>query len=292
MTIRIPHNRRSWLFIPGADGTKLDQGPVSGADVLIQELEDFTPPERRPQARGLGPDALHKWRSASCVAAVRINPLEDCGVLDLEAIMPGRPNVIMMAMVESAEQIRALDAEIARNEKLCGIESGATEIVPNIETAKGLIRLGDIAAASRRVTGMLLATEDMVADLGGERTPEGRELEYARSRFLVECVAAGVLAIDCPYTFSERSHLETDVRHARSLGYKAKSIVNVDQVEAINKLLTPSGREVMHARAVIAAFESARVIGLDRAEVDGLMVEVPTYRAAKRLLKRYEELAQ
>jgi citrate lyase subunit beta/citryl-CoA lyase len=69
-----------------------------------------------------------------------------------------------MAMVESDDQIRAIDAEVMR---LRNWDRGDRDRA-NIETAKGLIRLGDVAAASKRVTAMLLATEDMVADLGGE----------------------------------------------------------------------------------------------------------------------------
>ena len=44
---------RTWLFGPGADSAAHDAMSVCGADVLIQDLEDFTPPPRRDQARAL-----------------------------------------------------------------------------------------------------------------------------------------------------------------------------------------------------------------------------------------------
>jgi citrate lyase subunit beta/citryl-CoA lyase len=287
---RAPRNRRSWLFLPGAERMALEGAVGLRADALIQELEDFTPPERRHQARALAPEILDGWRRAGVLAAVRINPLETCGHEDLGAIMQGRPDIVMMSKVASPEQVRRLDEAVCALEAQVGIPAGSTEIVPNIETAAGLVRTGEIVAASRRVTAALVAAEDMVADLGAERTPEGSELAYARSRFLVECVAAGVVAIDCPYTYSGLAGAEADLIVARRLGYKAKSIVNTDQVVLVNRILTPSAEEIARARAVIAAFDAARAQGRDRVEVEGLMVEVPTYLAAKRLLARADEL--
>ena len=94
--------------------------------------------------------------------------------------------------------------------------------------------------------------------------PIVRELAYVRSRFLVECVAAGVIAIDCPYTFADLDEAEADLRFARGLGYKAKSIVNAEQVTLVNRLLTPSEEEVDQARRIVEHFEAARSAGRDR----------------------------
>ena len=290
MARRAPRNRRSWLFLPGAERDILLAAAHSGADVLIQELEDFCPPERRPEARAMVPEIMEAWRQAGRVATVRINPLEHGGFDDLAAVMPGRPDGVLMAMVSEPGQIRKLDETITRLETAHGIEAGSTEIIPNVETAAGLVKAGAIAAASPRVTAMLVAAEDMVADLGAERTPGCGELAYVRQRFLVECVAAGVVAIDCPYTFGGMAEAEADMLFARSLGYKAKSLVHQPQIALVNRLLTPSAEEIALARRRVLAFEAARAAGRDRVDVDGLMVEVPTYKAARRLLTRAEEL--
>ena len=289
---RAPHNRRSWLFLPGAERQQLTDAPALGADVLIQELEDSVPPQRRVEARGLCQDILMAWNAAGVLSAVRINPLEGDGAHDLAAAMRGPPAVVLMSKVASPDQVRRLDQAIAALEDEFGIPAGATEIVPNIETAAGLVRTGEIVGASPRITSALVAAEDMAADLGAERTPACTELAYVRSRFLVECVAAGVVAIDCPYTYTDLAQAEIDTRYARALGYKAKSVVNPDQVALVNRIFTPCPEEVRHARRIVEAFEAARAQGRDRAEVDALMVEVPTYLAAKRLLTRAAELAK
>jgi citrate lyase subunit beta/citryl-CoA lyase len=222
------------------------------------------------------------------VAAVRINPLESCGREDLEAAMAGAPEAVLKSKVCTPAQVQALDEAITALEA----EPGRTEIIPNIETAAGLVQTLAIARASPRVTACLVAAEDMAADLDAERTPEGTELAYARSRFLLECTAAGVTAIDCPFTFADLGAAEADLRHARALGFKAKSIVNANQVALVNRLLTPAPEEVARVRRMVAGFEAARARGEDRAEVDGLFVEVPTYLAAQRLLRRAAALAE
>lgn len=267
-----PKPRRSWLFVPGADESAHRAAARSGADVIILELEDFTPPELRPQARAHAADVLDEWRAKGAVAGVRINPLETCGREDLVGVLAGRPDFIMMSKVDTPEQVKALEAETGR----------AIELIPNIESAKGLMRTYDIATASSRVSALLVASEDMVADLGTARSRGGRELAYVRSRFLLECRAAGVEAIDCPYTFSDAEGAAADARYARRLGYRMKSLVDPSHAGAINRALTPS---VARARRIVAAFEKARAQGKDRARLGGALIEVPVYAAAKRLLE-------
>jgi citrate lyase subunit beta/citryl-CoA lyase len=264
--------RRSWLFVPGADPAAHRAAARSGADVVILELEDFTPPELRPRAYALAEEALASWRKAGAAAAVRINPLETCGHQDLAGVLAARPDAILMSKVAVPSQVVAL-------EKATG---GTVDLVPNIESALGLRNTFDIGKASRRVIALLVASEDMVADLGTERSRGGEELAYVRARFLAECRAAGVEAIDCPYTFRDAKGATADARYARRLGYRMKSLVDPAHAKGINQALTP---DFARARKIVAAFEAARARGKDRAKVGGLLVEVPVYAAAKRLLE-------
>ena len=264
--------RRTWLFVPGADPAAHRAAARSGADVIILELEDFTPPELRPKARQLSVKALESWRRAGAVAGVRINPLQHGGLEDLMGVLPAQPQVIMMSKVDAPEQVRALEQATG----------GAVELVPNVESARGLMRAFEIAGASPRVSAMLLASEDLVADLGTARSRKGEELAYARARFLVECRAAGVEAIDCPYTFSDAKGAAADARTAKRLGYRMKSLVDPSHARPVNKVLSP---DLNQARKIVAAFEKARAQGKDRASVGGALIEVPVYAAAKRLVE-------
>ena len=267
--------QRTWLLVPGADPAAHEAAARSGADVIVLELEDFTPPELRPRARELSREVFDRWRQAGATAAVRINPLETCGNEDLLGVLAGRPDVILMSKVDKPEQVRSL-------EKATG---ASIDLVPNVETAAGLVNTFAIAKASPRVRALLVASEDMVADLGTARSRKGEELAYVRSRFLVECRAAGVEAIDCPYTFSDVKGAVADARTAKRLGYRMKSLVDPAHAKAINQVFTPSRAELAKARRIVAAFEKARAAGRERAKVDGALIEVPIYAAAKRLLE-------
>jgi citrate lyase subunit beta / citryl-CoA lyase len=289
-TRRPPHLRRSWVFLPGADRAAHETGAASGADVLIQELEDFTPPEQRPQARALAATLYEAWRARGIVAAVRINPLETAGREDLAAVMRGRPDVVLMSKVAEPEQVRALAAAIEQHERGLGIACGSTELVPNIESARGVMQTYAIATADPRVTGACGSTEDMAADLGAPRTRQAHELAYVRQRLHVECVAARVLSIDCPYTFADDEGCTADARFAHGLGYKAKSAVKPEHARLVNAVMTPSDSEVISAQRMVRAFEEARGRGLDRIAVDGQLVEVPMYLNAQRVLERASAL--
>ncbi len=258
--------------------------------MLIQELEDFTPPGRRPHARAVSPEVIGRWKAAGIVAAVRVNPLDDGGLDDLEAVMRGAPDAILLPKANDAEQIVALADAVSALEERNGIAAGSTELVPNIELAQGLLNTFSICRASPRVSACLVASEDMAADLGAERSLAGGELDYVRARFHLECVAAGVISIDRPYTWTDTAGVEADCLAARRLGYSAKSAVRTEHAAIINRVLTPSVEEIARARRLVEAFESAQAEGQARIEVDGSLVEVPIYLNACRLLERAAQL--
>lgn len=293
MAPRRPANLcRSWLFLEGANEAVLQRAAQTDADVLIQELEDFTPPPLRPKARSLAPDLYASWRAAGAVVAVRVNPLAQDGMDDLAAVMRGRPDIVALPKVAEPHHVARLEAEVSRFEREYGIPEGSTALLPNIELARGLVQTGAIAAVSRRTVGCLLASEDLAADLGAERGRDGVELAYCRQRFIVECRAANVVAVDCPYTFSDAEGVERETRWARRLGYVAKSLVDPAHAAIINGVLTPGEDELRRARAIMSAFEAARGRGGGRVELDGALVEMPAYSNAKRLIARAEALRQ
>ncbi len=287
MAIKPVELRRSWLFVGGADRKALLDAATCGADVAIQELEDFTPPKRRPAAREMIAEVVAAWRSTGVVAGVRINKLGSVdGPLDLAAAMAAAPDLISLPMVDTPAEIMTLAHEITRLEREHGLTPGVTEILACVETAHGLRLSFDICRASARVTAAVVASEDLGADLGVERSREGGELRHARERFLVDCVAAGTLPVDMPYTWVDAPGLEADILTARALGFKAKTAVSNAHATAINRLMTPSREETVQARRIVDAFEAARTRGEGRVEVDGSLVEAPIYRTAKRIYQR------
>jgi citrate lyase subunit beta/citryl-CoA lyase len=113
-----------------------------------------------------------------------------------------------------------------------------------------------------------------------------------RSRLLVECVAAGVVAVDAPYTYGDLDGLRADTLLGRRLGYHAKTVIAPGQVATVAEALTPSPEALERARRLVAGFDGARAAGRDRVEHEGALVDVPTYLTAKRLIARAEALAE
>ncbi len=278
--------RRSWLFLPGAEREVLLNAATSGGDVLIQEFEDFTPPARRPEAREISVDILAAWKRAGAIAAVRVNPLDEDGLLDLEAAMRGAPDIVFLPKVERPDHVTELDRQVGRLERELGLEPGATELVPNVETAAGFLRLGEILGASPRIRAAIAGGEDMGADLGVERSRDSAEMAHLRAQFHLIARGHGKIAVDQPYTWTDLAGCEADTLAVRRLGYVAKTAVHPPHCAVINRVLTPSVEAAASARRIVAAFEAARARGEARVEVDGSLVEVPIYLNAKRLAVR------
>lgn len=290
-SFRQPELRRSTLFVAGADADIHTQALRARPDMLIQDLEDGTPTQLRQAARQCSTALFAEAKRLGIVAAVRINMLENIGREDLLAVIAAQPQVVYLPKCASGTQVAALARELDRLEVQHGLPLGAIEIVPNAETAAGVMNLKEIAQASTRVKSALLGTEDLAADLMAERSVDAEELAYARGRFLLECRALGIEPIDAPFTFADPIACEREARRSRKLGYRSKSVVLPDHVAIIHNVFTPSQAELAHARETVEAFEHARADGKDRALVAGLWIEPPTYLNAQRLLERARQLA-
>lgn len=281
---------RSWLFVGGAETDALAAVPGCGTDLAILELEDFTPPPLRPAARERAPAHFDAWRAAGVVPAVRVNPFWDGGRDDLAAVMAGRPEVVLLPKVRGPDDIVVLDQAVTREERRHGLPEGSTRLVPNLESAAGVLDARAIAGASGRVVAMLLASEDLVADLGAPRTRAGDEMAFARAFHHMACTAAGVLAIDCPYTYADEAGLLAHCAAAQALGYRAKALVQPSQAGAVTAAFTPSPAQLAEAKRLLAAHAEAEAKGDARVELDGHLIEVPTLRNARGLLARAEAL--
>lgn len=257
----------------------------SGADVLVTDLEEFTRPEDRPAARERIVALMRECRARDVVGAVRINKLDGDGVEDLRAVMRGAPSAIFLPHTETAEQIARLDREIAALEAQLGLPPMQTEIVPTLESARGIVSAGAVLAASSRVTACLLAAEDLSADLDVVRGCDGVELRHVRARFLVDCIAARCVPIDCPFNYRDPAALSADLAWARRIGFKSRCTVLPDQIHAIHQAFTPDDAQVKHASNLVRCYETPTL-------AESPAIDPPDYNTARRLLARHEAFTQ
>jgi citrate lyase subunit beta / citryl-CoA lyase len=164
---------RSLLFVPADGGRKLDKALGSGADAVIVDLEDSIAAERKVAARQ---SAVSFLRDAVKIAErprllVRINGLQT-GLTDgdLDAVVPARPDAIMLPKAEGAASIIHADAKLTAREAIHGVDDGHIGIVAiATETAAALFLAGTYAGASRRLRGLTWGAEDLSAELGAEK---------------------------------------------------------------------------------------------------------------------------
>ena len=282
---------RSLLFVPADSDKKLAKSLGSEADILLLDLEDSVALARKDAARGMTCDFL-KSRPPSRRAYVRINPLTTPLALpDLEAVMPGRPDGIMLPKAAGGDEVRALDRELARLEESNAQPPGGTAILPiATETARAMFTLGTYVGASKRLAGLMWGAEDLAADIGAlanRRADTTYEAPFAlaRSMCLFAAAAADVPAIDTVYAdFRDRAGFERECLDGARIGFSAKAAIHPDQVEIINRVFTPSAEAVAHARRIVDAFAAAPEAGV--VSLDGQMVDRPHLIAAQRILAR------
>ena len=290
--MRPMHLRRSWLFVGAADKNAILTSYDSGADVCIQEFEDFCVPELRREARLMMPDVLSDWRARKIVATVRINPLENPdGLRDLDAAMRAGADAILLPKANTTEQIALLQKHINEMEKQCGKTVSSTKIIPNIEQARGLMNATDILSSSTQIAGALVASEDMVVSLNAPRKKNSEILNHVRRVFHIACCSVGITSIDMPYTFTDDEGVRQQTMLAKDIGMLAKSTVNASHCKIINEILTPNEHDVENAVEIVSAFEKGRGSGEGQVIHKGTKIEVPIYLNAKQIIERFEALS-
>ncbi|SEE91844.1 citrate lyase subunit beta / citryl-CoA lyase [Burkholderia sp. WP9] len=282
-TPRPPGLRRTWLFAPGNNSEAHAIALQSGADAIVVDLEEMTSLQDRPRARERIVALLREAARAGTFGSVRINKLEHDGHADLEGIMPGAPRAIFLPHAESTAQLASLDDALAIIERKLGIPAGSTEVVPVIESAKGLVNLGALLQVGARIKCCMLAVEDLAANLGARRTPGGIELLYARNRFLIESIAAGCVPIDLPCTYRSAQVLGQDLDLCTQLGFASKSVVFAEHVPAIHRALTPSAEDVRAAHALIHAHAAQQA---NPPDAGSAWIDYPERNNAQRLIAR------
>ncbi|MCL5943040.1 MAG: CoA ester lyase [Actinobacteria bacterium] len=276
---------RSWLFIPGSSEKMLGKAPALEADAVILDLEDAVAPHLKSEARRLCSEAV----SAGGIRAqvfVRINPLEtSMGREDLSALVRPGLTGIVLPKAENRAQIEALDAVLREEEKRAGLEPGSIEVAPLVETPRGVLNAASLARAAR-VCALCLGGEDLSLALGARRTPEGRELDFARGMLVTAAAAAGKQAVDTVWTdVRDTDGLARECRQMRDLGYTGKLAIHPAQIVAIHEAFSPKQEEIAQARRVVETFEAA---GSGVVSLDGKMLDAPVVERARRLVARAE----
>ncbi|WP_316431071.1 citrate (pro-3S)-lyase subunit beta [Klebsiella oxytoca] len=282
--------RRSMLFVPGANAAMLSNAFIYPADALMFDLEDAVAVREKDAARRLVYHTLQHPLYRDIETIVRVNALDSqWGIDDLEAVVRAGVDIVRLPKTDTAEDVIAMEKEIARIERDCGRQPGSTGMLAAIESAKGILQAPAIAQASPRLIGIALGAEDYVRDIRTERSADGIELLFARCTILQAARAAGIQAFDTVYSDAnnEAGFLQ-EAEHIKQLGFDGKSLVNPRQITLLHNLYAPTQKDVDHARRVVEAAKAAEREGLGVVSLNGKMIDSPIIARAHLVLSRAE----
>jgi citrate lyase subunit beta / citryl-CoA lyase len=278
---------RSALFVPGNRPDRIDKAIKTNADVVIIDLEDAVPISEKAAARKTVAEKLGSLNNHKVI--VRTNGTSTPFFSDdLEAVLVSGIKGLIIPKVNDEVHMCRL------HEQMCAIElkrsMPTVPVIIMIESAKAVANIHQIACfrpSPARLHSFAFGAADYTNDLGVSITEDGRELIYPRSRLAVASRAAELPPpLDTPYmeNLKDMQALENDALRAKQLGFGGKLCIHPDQIEVVNRIFSPSARELQQARNVVDVFEEAEKKGIGVIQVDGKFIDKPVFERAKQIL--------
>ncbi len=289
---RIPENRyhtekdryrRSRLYLPGNTPKFMINAGIHKPDGIILDLEDSVAPSKKDEARLLVRNALCQIDFYGAERMVRINQIPK-GLDDLNYVVPYNVNGLLVPKCETADQIHQVEERIAKISKEKNIDY-PVYFMPIIESALGVVNAYQIASASENVVAIGIGLEDYTADLGTQRTKEGRETFFARSQIVNAARAAGIQPINSVFSdVSDMEALRDFVLESKSLGFDGMGCIHPRQIQVIHEAFAPNEREIERAKKIVNAFHKATEQGLGVVALGSKMIDPPVIKQAQRTI--------
>ena len=261
--------RRSCLAVPGSSEKMIAKATALGADMVFLDLEDSVAPLEKESARDNVVKAINELDWGDTVLCVRVNAWDTQWTYrDVIHVVEGaseRLDEIMLPKVEHAAHVEALDLLLTQIEQTTG-HAATVGIEAQIETARGLINVEEICAASPRMETIVFGPADFAASAempvltGGVEIPEypGDHFHYVFAKILMAGRANGLQVIDGPFLkIHELDDLRDYSMRSRILGFDGKWALHPGQVPVINEVFTPTQEQYDRAFDILEAYRQA-----------------------------------
>ncbi|GIG80172.1 HpcH/HpaI aldolase/citrate lyase family protein [Planotetraspora kaengkrachanensis] len=261
--------RRSCLAVPGSNPRFLEKAQGLAVDEVFLDLEDSVTPGAKKDARSNIVAALRDGDWTGKTVVVRVNDLTtEWTYRDVIEVVEGagdRIDCVMLPKVEDASHVTWLDTLLGQIERATGLPEGGIGIEAQIESARGLVAVDDVAGASPRLETLVFGPADFMASIGmrtlvvGRQPPgydEGDAYHYILMRILMAARSHDLQAIDGPYLqIRDVDGFRKVARRAAALGFDGKWVLHPSQVEAANEVFSPSQEDYDHAELILDAYE-------------------------------------
>lgn len=298
---------RSIISVPANREKMAEKALGLDADVIMLDLEDSVPVDRKEEARRLAISFLRAAGPKGKVLSYRINGMDTpFAYRDLIDIVEGAGefiDTIVIPKVDDGSQVKAVDYFLTQIELRMGLGK-RIGLEPSIETASGMLRVEEIAFSSPRVEALVFGIADYSASLtmpGGGISGHGERAElypgdryhFPLSRMVMAAKAAGLSAIDAPYgDYKDPEGLRRSCFSSAGLGYDGKWVIHPDQIAIVNEVYTPLEADVQRSARILEAYEQGRGAGVGAIALDGKMVDGASIRVAQVVRARWEAIAK
>ncbi|WP_432000956.1 HpcH/HpaI aldolase/citrate lyase family protein [Streptomyces sioyaensis] len=288
MSDAILRPRRSVLYMPGANERALEKAKSLPADALILDLEDAVAPDAKAEARKRVAAAAASGEYGFREVTIRVNaPGTAWHDDDLRAAAEAGPDAVVVPKVESADTVRAVERALEA--------AGApdrTAIWAMVETPRAMLDARAVAAASERLTVLVMGTNDLAKELHAEHVPGRAPLLTGLSLALLAARESGKVILDGVYNdVKDAEGFEAECVQGRQFGFDGKTLIHPSQVAPCNRVFAPSSEQVTRAQRIIEAFEEATREGRGVVTVDGRLIENLHVEEARRVLALAEAVA-
>ena len=282
------HSRRALLYMPGDDRHKIEKATTLGVDCICMDMEDGVAMSRKTEARAVIALAMKELYFGEAERCIRINSIgSGMESYDLVAALATNPDAIVVPKIESADQVKWVSDHMESYELSSDQPLGSVRLLVGVETAKGILNLGKIAEADRRLEAIIFGAEDYAASIGARRTKEATEVLYARQSVVTACIANDLQAIDMVYIdFHDLEGLRLEAEQGAGWGFSGKQVIHPNQVPVVQEAFTPSAEEIAYARRVVETFEDSQREGRGAYALDGKMIDMPLLKNARKVLER------
>ncbi|MGE4370273.1 MAG: CoA ester lyase [Burkholderiaceae bacterium] len=282
---------RTFLFAPANHPRRVEKALQLDSDVVILDLEDACAISEKVASRSKVVEAMGRPRS--CQGYVRVNPLStEFAFGDIyEVVQPGLDGIVL-PKTESSHDIKTADWMISCLEKERGLPVGSIDLLPIIETGRGMANLAEILSCESRVRRVAFGAGDFCLDMNLQWSRNEEELLAYRSQVVLMSRQAGKEPpIDTVWiNLQDTEGFAESARKALRMGFQGKLCIYPDQVPVVNNVFTPTDEQVARARKVVAAFEQAEKEGSSSFQLDGQFIDYPIVYAAQKLLAVYEKV--
>ena len=265
--------RRTRLYLPGNDPRFFINAGLHVPDCVILDLEDSVAPGEKDAARILVRNALRAVDFGSAEVMVRINTGQS-GLDDAREVLPHGVETILIPKCESPDDVSSV-AELVTSMRRQKLVRHEVYLLPIIESAKGVEHAFGIAS-SKHVCALAIGLEDYCADIGVQRTREGKESAFARGAIVNAARAAGVQPLESVFSdVDDLAALRASAAESRALGFKGMGCIHPRQIEVIHDVFTPGEGEILNAQQIVLAYEAAEKSGSGVVALGSKMIDMP-----------------